>query len=105
VAIKNAGDTLWLNGQTVRTGVVMPGLRIIDEEGRIVSELHGHPMLPRAVAPGQVVSLNIQCTAPEKPGSYTVKIDLVDQHVCWFEDRGSQPLVLSLEVKDAPNKQ
>jgi hypothetical protein len=28
-----------------------------------------------------------------------MKIDLVDQHICWFEERGSQPLVLSFEVR------
>ena len=99
ITIRNAGDTLWLSGQTVRAGVVMPGVRVLDERGKIISELHGHPMLPRAVPPGQAVSLDIQFAAPAKPGTYSVKIDLVDQHVCWFEERGSQPLVLNLEVK------
>ncbi len=37
--------------------------------------------------------------APAKPGPYTMKIDLVDQFICWFEERGSEPLVLSLEVR------
>ena len=101
ITIRNAGDTLWLSGQTVRSGVVMPGVRILDEHGKIISELHGHPMLPRAVPPGQVVSLEIQFAAPAKPGTYSVKIDLVDQHVCWFEERGSQPLLFSFEVENS----
>jgi SAM-dependent methyltransferase len=98
VTIKNTGDTLWLNGQTVRAGVVMPGVRVIDELGRIVTELHGQPMLPRSVVPGQSVALDIHFAAPAKPGRYTVWIDLVDQHICWFEERGSQPLVFSFGV-------
>ncbi|MEP6818970.1 MAG: methyltransferase domain-containing protein [bacterium] len=98
VRIKNTGDTLWLNGQTVRAGVVMPGLRITDKRGEVVNEAHGHPMLPRAVAPGQSIAIDIPCPVPLIPGTYTVKIDLVDQHVCWFEERGSQPLVFSFEV-------
>jgi hypothetical protein len=77
----------------------MPGVRIIDERGLIVSELHGHPMLSRAVPPGQTVDVAIKLVAPTTGGRYTVKIDLVDQHVCWFEERGSQPLVFSLEVE------
>jgi hypothetical protein len=97
--IRNAGDTLWLSGQTVRAGVVMPGIKLLDASGETVVELHGHPLLPRAVAPGQSVALDIQFAAPAKPGRYTVKIDLVDQHVCWFEERGSQPLVFSFEVE------
>ena len=99
ITIGNVGDTLWLSGQTVRAGVVMPGIRIMDERGEIVSELHGQPMLPRAVPPGQSIALDIQLTAPLDPGRYTVKIDLVDQHVCWFEERGSQPLVFSFAVE------
>jgi SAM-dependent methyltransferase/glycosyltransferase involved in cell wall biosynthesis len=99
IRIKNAGDTVWLSGQTVRAGVVMPGIRIMDEVGTTVIELHGHPLLPRAVAPGQAVTLDIQFAAPAEPGTYTVKIDLVDQHICWFEERGSQPLAFSFEVE------
>jgi glycosyltransferase involved in cell wall biosynthesis/SAM-dependent methyltransferase len=99
IAIRNAGDTLWLNGQTVRAGVVMPGVRVLNEQGKIISELHGHPMLPRAIPPGQAVSLEIQFAAPAKPGTYSVKIDLVDQLLCWFEERGSQPLVFTFEVR------
>lgn len=98
LTVRNAGDTLWLTGQRVRAGVVMPGVRVIDERGEIVSELHGHPLLPRAVAPGQTIALEVQLNAPAQPGKYTVKIDLVDQHVCWFAERGSQPLVVNFEV-------
>jgi hypothetical protein len=98
VTIRNAGDTLWLNGQAVRAGVVMPGVTVRNEAGELVNEVHGHPMLPRAVAPGQSLTIDIPCPVPSEPGTYTVKIDLVDQHVCWFEARGSQPLLFSFEV-------
>lgn len=100
ISIRNTGDTLWLSGQTVRAGVVMPGVRITDKDGVIVSESHGRPMLPRSVAPNQIIALKIEIDAPREAGRYTVKIDLVDQHVCWFEERGSQPLVFSLEVRN-----
>lgn len=100
ISIKNTGDTLWLSGQTVRAGVVMPGVRMTDESGAVVSESHGRPMLPRPVAPGQNIAFSIQLDAPNQPGLYTVKVDLVDQHVCWFEERGSEPLVFSFKVED-----
>ena len=84
----------------MRAGIVMPGVRISDESGGILSEVHGQPMLPRSIAPGQSVTLDVQASAPAQPGTYSVTIDLVDQHVCWFEERGSQPLVLSLVEKN-----
>jgi hypothetical protein len=81
----------------------MPGIRIFDAHGEIISEFHGHPMLPRAVAPGQTISLTIQFTAPTVPGYYSVKLDLVDQHICWFEQRGSRPLVFNFKVENKRN--
>ena len=101
ITAKNTGDTLWLNGQTVRSGVVMPGVRIIDEQGQIIHELQGYPMLPRAVPPGGTVDFQIQFVAPSASGSYTLKVDLVDQHICWFEERGSQPLLLGFKVENS----
>ncbi|HEV2826624.1 MAG TPA: methyltransferase domain-containing protein, partial [Pyrinomonadaceae bacterium] len=98
VSITNTGDTLWLTGQTVRAGIVMPGVRVLGERGEIISELHGHPMLPRAIVPGQNFALNLEFAAPKEPGVYSAKVDLVDQHVCWFEERGSKPLVFSFTV-------
>ncbi len=100
LAIQNTGDTLWLAGQTVRAGIVMPAVRIFDDDGILVSEFHGQPRLPSSVAPGETVSIRIDYAAPRLPGSYTLKVDLVDQHVCWFEQQGSEPFVLQFEVGD-----
>ncbi len=98
LTIKNTGDTLWLTGQTVRGGIVMPAVRIFDDRGTLITEFHGEPMLPGAVAPGETVKIKIEYVAPHRPGVYTMKVDLVDQHVCWFEQQGSEPFVLSFEV-------
>jgi glycosyltransferase involved in cell wall biosynthesis/SAM-dependent methyltransferase len=100
ITIINVGDTLWLTGQFVRDGLVMPAVKIIDTHGDIVVESHG-PLLPRCVAPGRSLTLDVLVAAPEKPGSCTLKLDLVDQRVCWFEERGSEPVVFNLEVSAA----
>jgi glycosyltransferase involved in cell wall biosynthesis/SAM-dependent methyltransferase len=99
LAIQNTGDTLWLAGQTVRAGVVMPAVRIFDDAGTLVSEFHGQPRLPSAVAPGEAVNIRIDYAAPLLPGSYILKVDLVDQHVCWFEEHGSEAFVFGFDVE------
>jgi len=103
ITIRNTGDTLWLSGQTLRAGIVMPGIKVFNGLGEIVAEAHGHPMLPRSIAPGQSVSIDLPFPVPPVPGTYTLKFDLVDQQVCWFEDRGSQPLIFSVEVVEKAN--
>jgi 2-polyprenyl-3-methyl-5-hydroxy-6-metoxy-1,4-benzoquinol methylase/glycosyltransferase involved in cell wall biosynthesis len=96
--IENTGDTLWLAGREPRAGVVMPAMRISDDTATLVSEIHGQPVLPHAVAPGETVRLKIAYEVPERTGRYIFKLDLVCQHVCWFAERGSQPLVIHFEV-------
>jgi hypothetical protein len=97
--IRNAGDTLWLGGKFMRRGAVMPGVKIVDVSGAVLDEFHGEPALPRAVAPNESTVIVLERAAPDQPGNYTIKIDLVNQHVCWFEERGSKPLLLALEVR------
>jgi 2-polyprenyl-3-methyl-5-hydroxy-6-metoxy-1,4-benzoquinol methylase len=97
--VQNTGDTLWLGGKYMRRGAVMPGVRIIDATGAARDEFHGEPPLPRALAPGESTVIVIEHACPTESGNYTVKIDLVNQHVCWFEERGSKPLLLPMEVR------
>jgi 2-polyprenyl-3-methyl-5-hydroxy-6-metoxy-1,4-benzoquinol methylase len=99
--IRNTGDTLWLGGKYLRPGAVMPGVKIFDESGTVREEFHGEPPLPRALAPNESTIIEIEHASPGAPGNYTVKIDLVDQHVCWFEERGSEPFFLLMKVGPA----
>jgi len=99
ISIENCGDTLWLTSQQVRAGVVMPAVRVFDSAGSLVTEFHGEPLLPHPVAPGETVRIKIEYKAPQRSGFYRLKFDLVDQQVCWFEERGSEPLVISFHVR------
>ena len=96
--IRNTGDTLWLGGPFLRRGGVTLGVKILDEAGEVCDEFHGEPALPRALGPNESCEVTVERASPAKPGRYTLKIDLVDQHVCWFEERGSTALYLPLVV-------
>lgn len=96
--VRNTGDTLWLGGSFLRRGRVTLGVKIFDEAAVVCDEFHGEPALPRAVAPNESCSVTIERACPVAPGRYTVKIDLVDQHICWFEERGSTALYLPLVI-------
>jgi 2-polyprenyl-3-methyl-5-hydroxy-6-metoxy-1,4-benzoquinol methylase/glycosyltransferase involved in cell wall biosynthesis len=98
--VENAGDTLWLTGAAERAGSCMLGARVSDATGAVVWERHGTPPLPRPLAPGERVILNFEMNAPRAPGLYTLQLDLVAQHVCWFEERGSVPLVVKFRVNE-----
>jgi 2-polyprenyl-3-methyl-5-hydroxy-6-metoxy-1,4-benzoquinol methylase/glycosyltransferase involved in cell wall biosynthesis len=97
--VENTGDTLWLVGPAETTGSVMLGAKVFDDAGVLVLERHGSPALQRALAPGETARLTFELQAPRTPGHYTLKLDMVAQQVCWFEERGSTPLEIGFFVR------
>jgi hypothetical protein len=96
--VRNTGDTLWLAGRGLRRGDVTLGVKIFDEAGTVCDEFHGEPALPRATGPNESCTATIERACPPIPGRYTLKVDLVDQHICWFEERGSTASYLPFVV-------
>jgi hypothetical protein len=48
--------------------------------------------LPGTVAPGEAVSLAATVVAPDEPGSYVLRVSLVQEGVAWFMSKGAPPL-------------
>lgn len=99
LSVENTGDTLWLSGPTTQKGAVTFGVKLYDAEHQLLVETHGEPTLRQTLAPGESVTLRFMYHVPLTPGRYTLKIDLVAQHVSWFEQHGSLPLSLAFEVE------
>lgn len=45
--------------------------------------------LPKDLPPGQEIDVPLTITAPSKAGEYTLEIDLVQEMVSWFSEKGS----------------
>jgi 2-polyprenyl-3-methyl-5-hydroxy-6-metoxy-1,4-benzoquinol methylase len=101
-SLVNTGDTLWIPGAATRPGVIRFGLRILDSQGNTVEEVHGKPEFRRAMGPSERQNFMLNHRAPQRVGSYVIKLDILAQNICWFEQRGSQPLELRLEVASTP---
>ena len=52
----------------------------------------------RPVAPGDSAAITVAVTAPAEPGSYRLQLDLVQEMVAWFEDKGAPRLVIPVRV-------
>lgn len=50
------------------------------------------------VGPGASECVIVQLAAPSSPGRHELKIDLVEQGVAFFSERGSPPLIVELQV-------
>jgi hypothetical protein len=38
----------------------------------------------------------VDLTLPDAAAGYVLKLDLVDEQICWFEDVGSRPVYLAV---------
>ena len=92
VEVRNGSRLPWgASGPPVRLG-----LRLRTAGGRFLEELPGVPIAPPSLAPGEAVTLDARVPLPGRAGRYELFVDVVEEGVCWFSDRGSAPLALPL---------
>ncbi len=91
VTAANAGDTLWICG-TGGVGTVRLGIQLLTPERRLIDMDYARIDLPRNVRPGEAIQLAVGIDLPHPQTGYVIKLDLVDEQVCWFGDVGSQPV-------------
>ncbi len=102
VTLHNTGDTLWLSEPHPQGGYVTLGCQLLTEDRRRIDRDYQRFSLPSDVPPGATLTMRIKIRMPRDPGTYTLKLDLVNEGVCWFEDVGSTPLTMSLERGERP---
>ena len=90
--VENTGFARWLAGGeegTSRGAVRLTAHLIAGEDEEDVTPYYAGAVLPRDVAPGEALEVELRLRAPERPGRYTLEFDMVSEHLSWFEDLGS----------------
>lgn len=103
VRAENAGQRIWLaqGAGGSEHGAVRLGAHLLSDDEEELAWDYGRVPLPWEVAPGEVVDLEMRLRAPEAPGRYTVELDMVSEHVTWFEEVGSPIVRVGLTVAGA----
>ena len=78
--------------------VVRLGAQLVDGNGNLINRDHARAWLPVDLGPGRSADIKIDITAPEQPGRYALKFDLVSEGVDWFESCGSPTITRGLWV-------
>jgi SAM-dependent methyltransferase len=97
VTVQNTGNTRWRALPVGERGVVELGAHLGPAGGELRRDAFRAP-LPREVAPGEEVEVELRFPLPPEPGRHRLILDLVDEGIAWFADRGSLPLELELVV-------
>ena len=69
--------------------LVRIGAQLCARDGSVVNRDYERAWLPAALQPASSVDLLMTLTAPDKPGRYGLKFDLVSEGIDWFEACGS----------------
>jgi hypothetical protein len=95
VRITNTGDTLWLREETPLGGFVVLGAHLLNLKRETVARGFVRVYLPRNVAPGESIEMEIRLPKVNPSGDCLIQLDMVDDRVAWFEQTGSPTLLLT----------
>jgi uncharacterized protein (DUF3820 family) len=98
VRVTNHGNTRWLHEKVPEGGYVALGGHLKDDTGALVDLDFLRAALPRAVAPGETAVVIAEVQGPARPGQYRLELDMVDEGVAWFAQRGSASVEVDLLV-------
>lgn len=95
----NLGDCIWLSEAREFGGYVTLGVKILNAEGRRQGEALNRIRLPRDISPGEKIELSGTMQLGNLfPGKYILRFDLVDEFICWFEERSTGYADVEIEV-------
>jgi len=95
VKIKNASNDMWwergapTNTRPDNKYYVAAGDRWLKADGSLLTEMDGRIGIGKDLKPGEETEVSLLIQAPKDPGEYTLDIDLVQEQVTWFHDKGS----------------
>jgi hypothetical protein len=95
VKIKNDSPVMWwargaqTNTRSDNKFYLATGNRWLKPDGALLTNMDGRYGLGKDLAPGAETEVPLVITAPKEPGEYTLEIDLIQEQVAWFSDKGS----------------
>ncbi len=102
VRVENTGQRRWLSrgeGGTER-GEVRLGAHLFRGDEEELDWDFARAGIPRDLMPGESADLELHVQAPAEPGRYLLELDMVAEHVAWFEDCGSPIVRLAWSVSN-----
>ena len=95
VHITNASDVFWwarggeTNTRDDNKFYLAAGDRWLKTDGSLVTDMDGRYGIGKDLKPGEETEVPLLVTAPKEPGEYLLEVDLVQEQVSWFSEKGS----------------
>lgn len=95
IKVKNGSDVMWwargapINTRPDNKFYIAAGNRWLKPDGSLLTNMDGRYGISKDLKPGEETEVPLTVTAPAQPGEYILEIDLVQEQVAWFSDKGS----------------
>jgi len=96
VRVKNISKETWPAGKVENQ--VNLSYHWVDSTGKMIVLDGARTFLPNDLAPGSSVNLQAKIKAPDRPGSFTLQLTMVQESVAWFNKRGAKTLDIPVSV-------
>ncbi len=104
IKVKNNSDVIWwqrggeINTRSDNQFYIAAGSRWRDQDGKPTDEPEGHNGIPKDLKPGEQADMTLEVTAPKTPGEWLLELDMVQEGVTWFGDKGSPTTKVKVTV-------
>ena len=101
VKAQNASSVPWngRGGGDDNRLYIAAGDRWLKPDGTVITALDGRYGLDRNLKPGEETEVPLLITAPKDPGDYILEVDLVQEQVAWFHEKGSETTRVKITVE------
>lgn len=98
VTVENCSPHVWPALPKAWGYRIKLGNHWLDQDGQLLQRDDARCPLPHDLAPGSRAELMLHVTAPPFDGTYWLELDLVQENVSWFAQRGSDALCIPCRV-------
>lgn len=101
VTVKNISDVTWRSlGATSNVDYqIKLGNHWLDNTGKLLAYGVGRANLPKDLEPMEEVDLYLDIDTPPHLGDYILELDMVQERVAWFKDKGSETARVRARIK------
>jgi len=100
VKVRNASDVVWpALGRSDGSFRLFVGNHWLDENNKIVVNDDARSILLYDLGPNEEIDVPLTINVPKNPGNYVLEIDMLQENVRWFNNKGSKTLRSSGRVE------
>jgi SAM-dependent methyltransferase len=100
MAVTNNGTAPWGEGIPASRRICI-GNHWLAEDGAMVAADDGRAPVRGRIGVRETFEVSLEVQAPATPGRYRIEIDLVQERICWFAERGSRTVNVPVTVSGA----